>query len=299
MLLPPCLPYAPEHSTAPNDLSVIRRGVTAHESIDKSLNLFNQAIDKASCCTLKPNRTPDPRGVRWWNDACSVAHMLAWTTPAGRQRHLAARNLRNTLAKAKRVWAHEQLNEAVDAQDIWCLAKARKGHRTNLFPPLRNADNVLIDNLEQKVDIFRSKFFPGELRQVLTHHDMDHAPIQPREWAPITTEDVSAALRTTTNRSAPGPSGVGYKLLKWAHAANPTTIPDLLDRCLWEGVHPWKEATIVVINKPQKPDYSVPKAYWPIALMECVGKLLEKIVTKRINADIERFNLLPMTQFGS
>ena len=56
---------------------------------------------------------------------------------------------------------------------------------------------------------------------------------------------------------------------------------------------------VVVINKPQKPDYSVPKAYQPIVLMECIGKLLEKIVAKRINADIERFNLLLMSQFGS
>jgi hypothetical protein len=64
-------------------------------------------------------------------------------------------------------------------------------------------------------------------------------------------------------------------------------------------MHLWKKATVVVINKPQKPDYSVPKAYQPIALMECIGKLLEKIVAKRINADIEHFNLLPMSQFGS
>jgi hypothetical protein len=271
----------------------------AHESIDESLNLFNRAINEASHHTLKPNRVPNPRGIRWWNDTCSVAHTLVWTAPAGRQRYLAARNLQNTVAKAKRVWAHEQLNEAVDAQDIWRLAKARKGHHTNLFPLLRNADNILIDNLELKADIFHSKFFPGEPRQVPIHHDTDHAPIQPREWAPITTEDVSAALRTTTNWSAPGPSGIGYKLLKWAHTANPTAIPDLLDRCLREGIHPWKKATVVVINKPQKPDYSIPKVYRPIALMECVGKLLEKIITKRINANIERFNLLPMTQFGS
>jgi hypothetical protein len=93
MLLPLCPPYAPEHSTAPNDPSVIRHGVTAHKSIDESLNLFNRAIDEASCRTLKPNRVPDPRGIRWWNDAYSVAHTLARTAPAGRQRHLAARNL--------------------------------------------------------------------------------------------------------------------------------------------------------------------------------------------------------------
>jgi hypothetical protein len=162
MLLPLCLPYAPEHSTAPNDPLVICYRVTAHESIDESLNLFNQAIDKASRRTLKPNRVPDPRGVRWWNDACSMAHTLAWTAPAGQQCHLATRNLQNTVADAKRAWAHEQLNEAVDTQDIWHLTKARKGHRTNLFPPLRNADNVLVDNPEQKADIFHLKFFLGK-----------------------------------------------------------------------------------------------------------------------------------------
>jgi hypothetical protein len=53
-----------------------------------------------------------------------------------------------------------------------------------------------------------------------------------------------------------------------------------------------------MVNKPQKPDYSVPKAYRPIALMECTGKLLEKIVAKHFNLDIEQHNLLPMSQFG-
>jgi hypothetical protein len=54
-----------------------------------------------------------------------------------------------------------------------------------------------------------------------------------------------------------------------------------------------------MLNKPKKPDYTIPKAYRPIALMECAGKLLEKIVAKRINSDIQRYDLLPMTQFRS
>jgi hypothetical protein len=56
---------------------------------------------------------------------------------------------------------------------------------------------------------------------------------------------------------------------------------------------------VVAINKPFKPDYSKPNAYRPISLMECTGKLLEKIITKWINNDIQMHNLLPMTQFGS
>jgi hypothetical protein len=56
---------------------------------------------------------------------------------------------------------------------------------------------------------------------------------------------------------------------------------------------------VVILNKPNKPDYSLAKAYRPISLLECIAKLLEKIVTKRVNADIITTDLLPMSQFGS
>jgi len=65
------------------------------------------------------------------------------------------------------------------------------------------------------------------------------------------------------------------------------------------GIHPWKDATVVILNKPNHPDYSQPKAYCPISLLECTGKLMEKIIAKRINTDIETHLLLSMSQFGS
>ena len=52
--------------------------------------------------------------------------------------------------------------------------------------------------------------------------------------------------------------------------------------------------------KPNKPDYSAPKAYRPVSLMECTGKLLEKVITKRITNDIALYpDILPNNQFGS
>jgi Reverse transcriptase (RNA-dependent DNA polymerase) len=54
-----------------------------------------------------------------------------------------------------------------------------------------------------------------------------------------------------------------------------------------------------VIPKPNKPDYSAPKAYRPISLLECIGKLLEKIVAKRVMSDLNCLNILPPLQFGS
>ena len=73
----------------------------------------------------------------------------------------------------------------------------------------------------------------------------------------------------------------------------------ILNELLFTGVYPWKHATIVILNKLNKPNYSQAKAYHLISLLECTRKLLEKIIAKRINHNIEAANLLPMTQFGS
>ena len=65
------------------------------------------------------------------------------------------------------------------------------------------------------------------------------------------------------------------------------------------GHHPWRDAKVVPIPKPHKADYRIGKSYRPISLLECCGKLLEKIVAKRILLDANRFHLLPSGQFGS
>ena len=38
---------------------------------------------------------------------------------------------------------------------------------------------------------------------------------------PISANNITEALKTTTNNIAPGPSGISYQLLAWAHATRP------------------------------------------------------------------------------
>lgn len=54
-----------------------------------------------------------------------------------------------------------------------------------------------------------------------------------------------------------------------------------------------------MVPKPGKADYSLPKCYRPVALLECMGKLLEKVIAKRISHDITALGLIPTTQFGA
>jgi hypothetical protein len=58
-------------------------------------------------------------------------------------------------------------------------------------------------------------------------------------------------------------------------------------------------ATIMVVPKPGKEDYSLLKCYHPVALLECLGKLLEKIVATHLTHNITSLCLIPTTQFGT
>lgn len=53
-----------------------------------------------------------------------------------------------------------------------------------------------------------------------------------------------------------------------------------------------------MIPKPNKPDYTNPKAYRPIALLNCLGKVLEKIIATRLSHLAETHHLLNTHQHG-
>ena len=55
----------------------------------------------------------------------------------------------------------------------------------------------------------------------------------------------------------------------------------------------------MILPKPNKPDYSTAKAYRPVSLLECFGKVLEKIVANHFTSDCNLHDILPQSQFGS
>jgi Reverse transcriptase (RNA-dependent DNA polymerase) len=115
----------------------------------------------------------------------------------------------------------------------------------------------------------------------------------------ITGHEISTALKTCANKLAPGLTGIPYKLVRWVNDARPNLLTTLFNTALHLGIHPWTKAKVVVIPKPGKSDYSAPKSYRPISLLECIGKVLEKIITRRLGSDVDHFNLLGPSQFGS
>jgi hypothetical protein len=61
----------------------------------------------------------------------------------------------------------------------------------------------------------------------------------------------------------------------------------------------WKVAKIIVLRKPGKPDYTIPKAFRPISLLPTISKGLEAVVAARLSYLAETYKLLPKNHFGA
>lgn len=66
------------------------------------------------------------------------------------------------------------------------------------------------------------------------------------------------------------------------------------------GYHPkvWRQSIGAVLKKPNKSDYTIPKAYRIIALLNCLGKVSEKLIATRLAYLGETTDLLHQSQLG-
>ena len=79
-----------------------------------------------------------------------------------------------------------------------------------------------------------------------------------------------------------------------------TALANLFNAILDSGIWPsqLKAAESVIIPKPKKEQYDLPKAFHPITLLNTLGKLFTKILTKRLQFDGVTHNLFHPGQFG-
>jgi len=78
-------------------------------------------------------------------------------------------------------------------------------------------------------------------------------------------------------------------------------IKHLFNACLRIEYHSkkFKQANTIVLRKPNKPNYSSPKAYRSIALLNILGKALESIIANKLSILAEANGMLPMEQMGA
>ena len=110
----------------------------------------------------------------------------------------------------------------------------------------------------------------------------------------------SRDLRRRNPHAVCRPDGIRPVVLQTLWPAIKDVVCDIYRACLCLGYHPvaWKEALALALRKMNKPDYALPNAYRPIALLNCLAKGLEKIVASRLSYLATAAGLLLPEHFG-
>ena len=273
-------------------------------NLDNSAQLLRDLILEAVEASV-PHINLSPRSKRWWHQGLRSSRTSMnnarklWKRSRLDIDHQTFKKLRNQyfreIRKAKEETWKDFLKNA-KGKDIFTALRFSKQHKTERTPTI-NYDNHSVNTFEEKASIFRKAMFPPP---PIAHPQPFQIPPKPLPWKTFTPSEIQKAIFTSAPNKAPGPDGLQFLYLRHAYRAIPTYFNDLFSTLGSVGYHPkcWRQATTVIIPKNNKPDYCNPKAYRPIALLNCLGKVLEKLMASRLSYMSEVHDLLHHDQIG-
>jgi len=106
------------------------------------------------------------------------------------------------------------------------------------------------------------------------------------QWYPFSKKEFKQAISKCNDSSAPG-----LDKLMWCHLKSIVNQDDCLvniiniaNLCFNLGYWPnyFKYSSTIIISKPNKMSYDQPKVFWPIVLLNTLGKLIEKVIAERL-----------------
>lgn len=214
----------------------------------------------------------------------------------------AAHQLKRDARQARRAYFTSMLEDA-DPQKVWDFVQWTKPRRLDAAATIVAPDGTPAQTTAALRDVFQHQFTPSDAAPVDLRFLDEFPQHAERDFPKFSPTEFHECLQGTSNSSAPGPDHLSWFWLKQLTKRHPGIVGALLalfDACIKFEIHPtvFKWSVTVVIPKPNKPDYSRAKAYRPIVLLNCLGKLLEKMIAKRMQFEGQKYGILHPCQFG-
>ncbi|KAF8750066.1 Reverse transcriptase (RNA-dependent DNA polymerase) [Rhizoctonia solani] len=274
------------------------------EDADLITGAILEAMSTATIKTMpdgnKKKKGNGPPRSPWWNAECSGALNDLKHNPENRTREQLRSTLRGAIRRARRSHGDRILAE-IRTSKVFESLKWFQGKRRSLLPPIKSPNGGLTaTHPHHKAENLAKQFFPSIANPNISLHPLGIRAMTKRPFQEISTDEIANAIKCTSNKSSPGAFGSNYRLLKWAFWCDTSIFVNLFNLCLRIGYHPsvLRNCVIAPIPKPRRQDMSLPKNYRPIALLETLSKLLEKVITTRITSEAGKHSLIPHSQFG-
>ena len=155
------------------------------------------------------------------------------------------------------------------------------------------------DNWKNTVETFlaeNERIFQPDMNETYTQPEFGDDSIMCNA---VTIDELDATLAKCKNRSAAGRDGVNYFLLKKLPKETKSSLCLIFSDAIRLGHFPlvWKSALVKMLPKPNK-DTKLAKNFRPISLLSCIGKILERILAKRLSDFMEENNMFAKSQSG-
>jgi len=149
----------------------------------------------------------------------------------------------------------------------------------------------------EKGKALAKSFFPTKLPATMREEEVEYTPCCMAEH--ITREHIRRQLRRLKPYKAPGLDGIPNIILSKCADLLTDRLLQIYMAIFKRKLHynPWKHFTTVILHKPGKPRYNIPKAYRPIALLNTMWKVLTGIIAEHLTFYTEKYCLLPDNHF--
>jgi len=124
--------------------------------------------------------------------------------------------------------------------------------------------------------------------------------LEPFVQEQITIDNVKEAIKAPRLLKALGLLGILYLVIQESLEITALALTALFQACIDQGYYlkEFKQACTIALQKPGKADYTLPENYCLIALLECLGKALERVVATKLTMLAKLYKLLPQYQIG-
>lgn len=300
---------------------------TFNNFIEALTNLANTSIPRRT--SYKNDKNKKRRPLPYWNEKCSEA---IYKRNKLRNKMQKSRELKDCVAykqqeavvkntiksEARACWANycsEMTNETKLAT-VWNMARRMNGVASNTTIPTLTGDSINAETNLEKANLLAATYANTSSHDNYTKEFLKHIELakiendKQSQTIPLDTEvdalnteftlsELKDAIRSVKCNKSPGDDRIPYELLKHLHKNALRVLLTYYNKIWEESDLPddWHHATIIPLLKPTK-NASLPESYRPISLTSTICKVMEKMVTNRLQWFLERNNLLSKNQTG-
>lgn len=289
-------------------LEVLKGNLTLIPALDKLGETLTKAISYAADRTI-PKLSANARSKPWWNEelkelkeAFKEKALLVRRapTPSNSKEFLESRNTYFKAIKLAKREHWETFLAKETPENIYKAMAYTKPRSITLIPSIRGKNGVLTESFNDKCKALREGLFPPLPK---ANNPFSWEGYNPKhtswDWPELNKEELARACSARIKGKTPGPDNISQDLVIHAYNELPGVFFKVFSTLFRYGYHPacWREATGAVLAKG-RPDKAAPKSYRIISLLNCLGKVLERIIAKRLGYLAEKTTLLDPSQIG-